>query len=313
MSKTRFEYRFTAIYILLGGMWIIFSDELLASFIKDPEILTTFQTYKGWFYVLVTSLLFFYILKAHIGKLRAAENKARESDSLKTAFLRNISHEIRTPMNSIIGFSALLNENNISEGKKSEYLKVINGSSHQLLNIVNEILDISMIETGNLKVFEKKANINMIVDELDGYFRPLIKQNVVFKHTKGLDNEHSNTIADELKIRKVLSNMIDNALKFTEKGDVSFGYVLEENELIFFVEDTGIGIPEKFRPNLFNRFQKAESDPGRLYDGLGLGLSICKGYVELMKGKIWVDSEEGKGSKFYFTMPYNPVPADNFK
>ena len=311
MPKTRFEYKFTAIYIILGGAWIIFSDELLVSFIKDPALLTTFQTYKGWFYVLITSLLFYYILKGHIGKLRAAENKARESDLLKTAFLRNISHEIRTPMNSIIGFSSLLKENNLSEAKKVEYLQIINNSSHQLLNIVNEILDISLIETGNIIVLEKKVNMNMLVDEIDEYFRPLKKKNIVMKNIKGLNDERSNVITDEMKIRKVLSNMIDNALKFTEKGFISFGYVVEQKELLFFVEDTGIGIPEQFRQYLFTRFQKAEYDPSVLYEGLGLGLSICKGYIELLKGRIWVESSPGKGSKFCFTVPFKPVTDDS--
>jgi signal transduction histidine kinase len=311
MPKTRFEYKFTAIYILLGGTWIIFSDELLAYFIKDPGLLTTFQTYKGWFYVLITSLLFYYILKGHIGKLRAAENKARESDLLKTAFLRNISHEIRTPMNSIIGFSTLLNENNLPDVKKTEYLQIINNSSHQLLNIVNEILDISLIETGNIYVVDRKANVNMLLDEIFDYFNPLMKKNIILKPVKGLNNERSNVITDEPKIRKILTNLIDNSLKFTEKGQISFGYVAEENELVFFVEDTGIGIPDKFKPNLFTRFQKAEYDPSRLYEGLGLGLSICKGYIDLLNGKIWMESSPGKGSKFYFTTPYKPVP-DNY-
>jgi len=305
----RFEYRFAAIYILLGGTWIIFSDELLASFIKDPELMTTFQTYKGWFYVLITSLLFFYILKGHISKLRKAENKARESDLLKTAFLKNISHEIRTPMNSIIGFAALLDGNNITESKKSEYLQIINNSSHQLLDIVNEILDISLIETRSLNVVEKKVSINRLIDEIHEYFRPLLRSNIDLLNHKGLDDEQATVITDGLKIRKILSNLINNALKFTERGHISFGYVLEENEMVFFVEDTGIGIPEKFRPNLFTRFQKAEYDPGKLYEGLGLGLSICKGYIELLNGRIWVDSEPGKGSKFYFTLPYKPFPG----
>lgn len=310
MPKTRFEYKFTAIYILLGGIWIIFSDELLASFIKEPGLLTTFQTYKGWFYVLITSLLFYYILKGHIGKLRAAENKARESDLLKTAFLRNISHEIRTPMNSIIGFSTLLNENNLSDSKKSEYLQIINNSSHQLLNIVNEILDISLIETGCINLVEKKANINMLVDEIYQYFDPLVKKNIVLKPVKGLDDERSNVLTDEPKILKILTNLVDNALKFTEKGQITFGYLAGETGLEFFVEDTGIGIPDKFKPNLFTRFQKAEYDPSRLYEGLGLGLSICKGYVDLLKGKIWMESWPGKGSIFYFTVPYKPVYED---
>ncbi|HLN54662.1 MAG TPA: ATP-binding protein [Bacteroidales bacterium] len=307
MQKLKFEYKFTAIYILLGCLWITFSDKILAALVTDPDLQTTFQTYKGWFYVIVTSVLFYFILKSHLTKQRNAELKAKESDLLKTAFLRNISHEIRTPMNSIIGFSSLLNEDNIPDSRKSEYLRIINSSSNQLLNIVNEILDISLIETGNLNVIEKKVNLNKLIDEVYQYFRPLMRNSIDFSQKKGLDDEHCNILTDELKVRKVLSNMINNALKFTERGHISFGYETDGNELKFFVEDTGIGIPGKFIPSLFNRFEKAEFNQGKFYEGLGLGLSICKGNIDLLNGKIWVDSEAGKGSKFFFTIPYKPV------
>jgi len=280
---------------------------LLGYFVRDTEMLTTLQTYKGWFYVLITSILFYLILKRHLVRLREAELRARESDNLKTAFLRNISHEIRTPMNSIIGFAALLNENNIPDIKKSEYLKTINNSSNQLLNIVNEILDISLIETGNLGVIEKQVFLNKVMEELHSFFKPLIKPGIEFYLEKGLADKDSFIISDEIKIRKVLNNIINNALKFTEKGQISFGYNLKQNELEFFIEDSGIGIPEEFIPNIFSRFQKADNPLEKLYEGLGLGLSISKGNIDLLKGKIWVDSSPGKGSTFYFTIPYRLV------
>ena len=307
MQKIRFEYKITALYILIGGLWIFFSDMLMGYFVRDTELLTTLQTYKGWFYVLITSILFYLILKRHLVRLREAEFRARESDNLKTAFLRNISHEIRTPMNSIIGFAILLNENDIPAIKKSEYLKTINNSSNQLLDIVNEILDISLIETGNLGVIEKQVFLNKVMEELHAFFKPLIKPGIEFSLEKGLADKDSFIISDEIKIRKVLTNIINNALKFTEKGQISFGYKLNQNELEFFIEDSGIGIPEKFIPNIFNRFQKVENPLDKLYEGLGLGLSISKGNIDLLKGKIWVDSSPGKGSTFYFTIPYRLV------
>ena len=307
MQEIRFEYKITALYFLFGGLWIFFSDMLLGYFVRDPELLTTLQTYKGWFYVLITSILFYLILKRHLVRLREAEFRARESDNLKTAFLRNISHEIRTPMNSIIGFATLLNENDIPAIKKSEYLKTINNSSNQLLNIVNEILDISLIETGNLGVIEKQVFLNKVMEELHSFFKPLIKPGIEFYLEKGLADKDSFIISDEIKIRKVLTNIINNALKFTEKGQISFGYKLKQNELEFFIDDSGIGIPEEFIPNIFNRFQKAENPLDKLYEGLGLGLSISKGNIDLLKGKIWVDSSPGKGSTFYFTIPYRLV------
>ena len=307
MQELRFEYKITALYILIGGLWISFSDMLLGYFVRDTELLTTLQTYKGWFYVLITSILFYMILKRHLVRLREAEFRARESDNLKTAFLRNISHEIRTPMNSIIGFTTLLNENDIPDIKKSEFLKIINNSSNQLLNIVNEILDISLIETGNLGVIEKQVFLNKVMEELHSFFKPLIKPGIEFNLEKGLADKDSFIISDEIKIRKVLTNIINNALKFTEKGQISFGYILKQNELEFFIADSGIGIPEKFIPNIFNRFHKAENPLDKIYEGLGLGLSISKGNIDLLKGKIWVDSSPGKGSTFYFTIPYRLV------
>jgi signal transduction histidine kinase len=307
IKKIKFEYRITFLYLLFGGLWIIFSDKLLELMVHDSKLVFELQTYKGWVFVIVTSFLFYKLLKSHLQKLRIAEAKAKESDDLKTAFLRNISHEIRTPMNSIIGFSTLLNENDLTELKKAEYLKIINNSSNQLLNIVNEILDISMLETGNLTVVEKKVNLNQLFDDVYSFFSPLIKNEIDFSNYKDLEDSKSNILTDEGKLKKILTNLINNALKFTEKGHIRFGYRVNTNELLFFVEDTGIGIPEDFVPYIFSNFSKSEKNIAKLYGGLGLGLSISKGNVGLLKGKIWAESSSGKGSVFYFTIPYKPT------
>jgi signal transduction histidine kinase len=165
MQELKFEYRLIAGYIIIGGLWIIFSDKILNYFIHDPESLTRIQTYKGWFYVLITAGLFYSLLKTHLVKIRTAEQKAISSDMLKTAFLQNMSHEIRTPMNSIVGFSGLIKDKNISDAEKDEYLELIAKSSDQLLNIVNEVLDISMIDTGNISVNKKRIQLNDLMDE----------------------------------------------------------------------------------------------------------------------------------------------------
>jgi signal transduction histidine kinase len=303
----KFEYKAILLYLILGSLWIAFSDNLLRYFVSDPAILTRLQTYKGWFYVCVTAVLFYIILKRHLVKLRNAENRARESDVLKSAFLQNISHEIRTPMNSIVGFADLLKENNIEEGKKSEYLKIINTSSHHLLNIINEILDISMIESGNVEISENEVNLNKLLNDTYEFFQPLVKKEVTFSLLKGLPDQHSFIQADEVKLKKVISNIINNAMKFTEKGHIVYGYSVKEGQLEFYVEDSGIGIPEDSMLKIFSHFQKAEPGISRIYDGVGLGLSISKGIVDLMKGKMWVNSIPGKGSTFYFTFPYKPV------
>lgn len=299
-----FENRITAGYLIVGGLWIVLSDKLLNYFIKDPDILTRFQTYKGWFYVIITAILLYLILRRHLVQLRNAEHKAKESDRLKTAFLQNISHEIRTPMNSIIGFTELLRVNKLSEIQKTEFLEIITLSSNQLLNIVNEVLDISLIETGNIRVNQKKVHLNKLLEELNSFFKPLVNKEMSFSIHKGLSDEQSYILTDEVKIRQILTNLITNAIKFTDSGDITAGYHLKNNELEFFIEDTGIGIPENLQDEIFKRFHKVEVEKTRLYQGVGLGLSICKANVDLLNGKIWVKSESGKGSTFYFTIPY---------
>jgi len=307
MQKLKFEYRIIAGYVLVGCLWILFSDKLLNYFIRDPDMLTRIQTFKGWFYVLITAILFYAILKSHLVKIRNAEQKAIESDRLKTAFLQNISHEIRTPMNSIVGFSELLKDKKLSESEKDQYLEMISKSSDQLLNIVNEVLDISLIETGNLSVNLRRVQLNNLMKEIYLSYKPLINKEISFTMSTGLSDTLSLILTDVIKIRQIISNLLNNAVKFTDKGHIGFGYTLEENELNFFIEDTGIGIPSDSHDKIFERFLKVGSDNERLYEGVGLGLAICKGNIDLLNGKIWMDSKPGKGSKFLFTIPYKPV------
>ncbi len=301
--KLKFEYKITLIYLLLGSLWILFSDKILLHFIKDTTYITQLQTIKGLFYILITGILFYILLKQRLDKLRKAEREAKESDRLKTSFLQNISHEIRTPMNGIIGFASLLEHESLDEEQKKEYIKIITNSSNQLLSVVNDVLDISMIQSGNIEVSKDVINVNELLEELYSAFKPRINKNIKFILTKGLDNKSVVVITDVSKLRQVLFNLLSNAQKFTEKGYIEFGYYIKHNKLKFYVEDTGIGIKKELHDKIFNRFQKA--DNVRLYDGVGLGLAICKGNVSLLGGKIGVESEEGKGSRFYFTVPYD--------
>lgn len=310
MHKMKFEYRIISGYIIVGGLWILFSDKLLNYFIKDPDLITRIQTFKGWFYVLITAILFYSILKRHLEKLRNAEQRAIDSDKLKTAFLQNISHEIRTPMNSIIGFSELLRDGKSGETEKNQYLSMIAKGSDQLLNIVNEVLDISLIETGNISVNKQKLYLNDLLEEIFLSFKPLIKKDISFSLTKGLPDEKSVIITDTVKVRQVLNNLINNAIKFTDSGYIKFGYSLEENTLRFCIEDTGIGIDADYHNKVFERFRKIGNGDNRLYEGVGLGLAICKGNVDLLKGKIWIESDRGSGSRFFFTLPYEPVKEE---
>lgn len=310
MQKIKFEYRIIVAYVIIGGLWILFSDKLLSYLISDPQLLTLLQTFKGWFYVLVTAILFHLILKNHLVKIREAEQRAIESDRLKTAFLQNISHEIRTPMNSIIGFSELLKDGRTTESEKTDYLEMIAKGSDQLLNIVNEVLDISLIETGNISITKEKVSLNKLIDELYLVYKPMIRNEIRFTATKGLEDGRSIILTDHAKLKQILNNLLNNAIKFTDNGQITIGYSLVKKEIEFYIEDTGIGIDADFHNKIFERFRKVGLERERLYEGVGLGLSISKGNVDLLHGKIWVDSKPDSGSKFYFTIPYEPADEE---
>jgi signal transduction histidine kinase/ActR/RegA family two-component response regulator len=313
MKRVRFEYKFTLIYLSMGFLWIFFSDRLVESLFNDTHYITQFQTYKGMFYVASTAILFFYYLKLHITHLRKAKLKAEESDKLKSAFLQNISHEIRTPMNGIIGFSGLLKDNNLTKDQKNDYLKIIIQSSERLLELVNQMLDISLIETGNIQLHHQEANLGNILQDVYELWHPRVKNGINFSFTNDLNDDENIIITDEYKLKQVLNNLIGNAVKFTEKGHIHFGCHLNGNEIEFIVEDTGIGIAKEHQHEIFKRFRKAENGSSHFYNGAGIGLAICKGNLELLKGNILVESNSGVGSVFRFTIPYHPAISSEIK
>ena len=241
-------------------------------------------------------------------ELIAAKEKAEESDKLKTAFLHNVSHEIRTPMNAIIGFSALLNDNELSDEDRRQYIDIIFQSGSQLLSIINDIVDIANVESGQAKVNLTEVNLNSTLRSLNDQFSIYGKQNFVSIHLKTtLSDNDSKIVTDNTKLVQILSNLINNAIKFTKNGLINFGYTLKDKYIEFFVSDSGIGIPPEYHSRIFDRFFQVDSAVSRQYSGTGLGLSICKGYVELLGGDIKVESELGKGALFLFTIPYLKV------
>ncbi|MBI9066908.1 MAG: PAS domain S-box protein [Salinivirgaceae bacterium] len=241
-------------------------------------------------------------------ELKFAKEKAEESDRLKTAFLQNISHEIRTPMNAINGFAGILNKPDLSEEKRNSFISIIQNSSKQLLSIVSNILTISSIDAKQEKLCMENVCINDIIVDLVAIFKPqAVNQNISLFAKQQLSDSQAEIYTDKTKVTQILSNLISNAFKFTHKGSIEFGYNLKENELEFYVKDSGIGIKPELREKIFERFQQADSSITRKYGGTGLGLSISNGFVELLGGKIWVESESDKGSAFYFTIPYKPV------
>ena len=247
-------------------------------------------------------------------ELQEAKEKAEESDRLKSEFLANMSHEIRTPMNGIMGFASMLDEENIDPGQKKLYIDIIKNSSNQLMRIIDDILEISILETRQVKVAENKVNLNKLFLELFTQYDHQAKNNKTPLYFKtGLHDYEAIVIADEVKLRKVLCNLIDNAFRYTDEGYIEFGYELKGKELEFYVKDTGIGIAKDKQQMIFNRFSQAGKRITREYGGLGLGLSIAKENTELMGGQIYVESEEGKGSKFVFLIPYKPVKESQDK
>ncbi len=242
-------------------------------------------------------------------ELVKAKEKAEESDRLKSAFLANMSHEIRTPMNGILGFTNLLKEPNLTGKEQQEFIGIIEKSGERMLTTINDIVDISKIESGQVEVLISDVNLNKKMDELLDFFSPEAKKkNIRLSITNRVPDQQANFKSDKEKLNSVLTNLIKNAIKYTPSGSIEFGYSMVEsdrqNELEFYVKDTGIGIPKDRQNAVFNRFEQADIEDRQVYEGSGLGLSISKAYVEMLGGKIWVESEEGVGSQFYFTIPY---------
>ena len=237
--------------------------------------------------------------------LIAAKEHAEQSDRLKSAFLANMSHEIRTPMNGILGFAALLKEPNLTGTEQQEYIEIIEKSGVRMLNIINDIVDISKIESGLMEVSIKESNINEQIDYIHTFFKPEIEgKGIQFLFKNPLPFSKAIIKTDREKLFAIFTNLVKNAIKYSEKGSIELGYVKRDETLEFYVKDTGIGIPKDRQVAIFERFIQADIGDRRAYQGAGLGLSIAKAYVEMLGGKIWVESEEGIGSTFYFTVPY---------
>jgi PAS domain S-box-containing protein len=240
-------------------------------------------------------------------ELKLAKEKAEESDRLKTEFLHNMSHEIRTPMNGILGFSNFLGDANLSNEKRNSYVKIIQNSGRQLLGIIDDILEISTLETKQVVVKEEKTGLNDLLFELFSIFDLKAKNAQISLYLeKGLSDEQSIVLTDRVKLHKVLSNLLENAIKFTSIGQINFGYELKDTKLEFFVRDTGIGIPENKVKIIFERFSQADKELSKNVGGLGLGLSIAKENVILLGGDLSVTSKVLEGSTFTFDIPYSP-------
>jgi PAS domain S-box-containing protein len=237
-------------------------------------------------------------------ELIRTREKALEGDRLKTAFLHNISHEIRTPMNAIIGFSELLRDPLLDGPTRESYIEIIIQSSNNLLTIITDIIDISNIEANLIRITKNEINLNSNLQDLCDRFTPLANEkNLELICKTSLSFEDAFILTDNTKLLQILTNFIDNAFKFTQKGHISLEYKVKADFLEFCVSDTGMGIPKEYHKKIFEPFYKLQNTL-MIYEGTGLGLSISKAYVELLGGKIWLESEPDKGAAFYFTIPF---------
>jgi len=250
-------------------------------------------------------------IKEYQKELVDAKIKAEDSNKLKSAFLANMSHEIRTPMNGVVGFSELLTDENITEEERRKYTEIIKSSSLQLLSIVNDIIDISKIETGHIKVNISEVNLFELMTNLENIYSPIaLKKGVNLILDRFPEVLKQPILSDATKIRQVLENLINNALKFTSKGVIKFGCDYDGKIIKFHVKDTGIGISKDMHNVIFERFRQAENVKIKQIKGTGLGLAISKAYIEMLGGKIWVESKINQGAEFFFTILRFEINSD---
>lgn len=246
--------------------------------------------------------------------LLKAKLRAEESDKLKSAFLANMSHEIRTPMNAIVGLSGLIGDNDLPVSERKNFSEIIKENSNVLLQLIDDIVDISKIEAGQIMIRPTNSNIISLLEDLYETFRIQVKDKDVKLVLKIPEREKIWTLTDPQRLRQIITNLIGNALKFTSEGKIEFGCrLINDGNILFFVTDTGIGIPKDKLKVVFDRFRQVDDTGTGNHRGAGLGLSISKSLAELLGGSIWAESEVGTGSTFFFTIPYQPVELTHKK
>jgi signal transduction histidine kinase len=309
-KRFKFEYRITFLYIIVGLLWIFLTDAILEFLISDKQVLSTFQSFKGGFYVVITSVFLFILIRRYTRKeeevkksLIESKEKAEESDRLKSAFLANMSHEIRTPMNGILGFVSLLDDVTLTKDKYLIYVNLVKKSSERLLETINDIIEISKIESNQVTLKTSQFDVNESLNYLYGFFKPAAEEkNLNFRLINSLSDNKVVFNTDKNKLESILTNFIKNAIKFTTEGFIEIGFSQMNGSYLFYVKDTGSGIPKEKQEAIFERFVQADIEITRPYEGSGLGLSIAKAYAGMLGGKIGIESEEGKGSTFRFTV-----------
>ncbi len=254
-------------------------------------------------------------VRARTEELLEAKERAEQSDKLKSAFLANMSHEIRTPMNGILGFAQLLRQSDDPEEQR-DFLDIIDENGQHLLSLINDIIDLSKIEIGMLRLNPSEFGINELFDEVYDVFcneDKIRDKRLKLTLRKELKNGEDIIFADRTRLKQIIMNLVGNAIKFTHEGFVELGYSVLDDELLFFVQDTGIGVEREKQAVIFDRFMQVTVNHHPTHHGSGLGLAISKAFVNLMGGEIWVDSTPGEGSVFYFTLPFQKGSKSEYK
>lgn len=249
-------------------------------------------------------------------QLIVAKEKAEESNRLKSTFLANISHEIRTPLNSIVGFANLLEDVSSSPEMRDEYVGYLNQNTEKLLQIITDIIDLSRLENNEIDIRYQPVKINSIIDYAADYAEDLIRRsgkNITFSSEKGLPDGRDIVYTDDLWLKRIFRHLVDNAVKFTREGSVELHSAMAGASVMFTIKDTGIGISKESLKTIFEQFRQEEDGHHRSFEGLGIGLTMARKVAENMDGFLWVESEKGEGSEFFFTIPYRPVDGSAFK
>lgn len=312
-KKIPSDIKISIIYIILGWCWILFSDNLVASMFSDQHTINEVQTYKGWFYVLITGILLYFLIKSDLREknrilkeLEAAKKKAEESDKLKTAFLANLSHYIRTPMNSILGFIELLKNRNMDDAKREKFVSIVNEQSEYLLLLINNIVEISKIQEGAATQENTRFSLNQLLKRLkDNFDTKIFYQSkpvriLVFTAMKDGNDE---VFTDISKLEYIITNLLSNAVKFTQEGEIWLGYDIKGTNLEFYVIDSGPGIPEDVIPKISNQILDTDPLNAKENSGIGIGMILSKSLVKLLGGKFWIESTGLKGTHFRFSLP----------
>lgn len=321
-------FRIFLAYLLFGILYIYFSDKLVNLMVNNAETLTRIQTIKGWLFILASALLIAWLVREETHKqnrlntelserveqlkelnkaLDSARKAAEENDRLKTAFLNNMSHEIRTPLNGIIGFSSLLADETLDAEKKFRYSGIVRSSGNQLTRTIDDILDISKIESGQLQLVSEEFDLHDFLDTIVQYTRDRIREsdkNLSLETEKDFASFPTRVLYDRSRLFQILTHILDNAVKFTPEGVIRISSRIKGDKLEFAVSDSGPGISPNDHLRIFDRFVQCHNEEIKAVGGNGIGLTIVRGLVELFKGEILLRSEPGKGSEFTITLPF---------